>query len=110
MKGRLTDSVNAAKWSFPCDARANKHGALKSVMNPGNKWIPLAGPGDYEEVDSTKRPDRVSWPSVPAWSVPKGEAQENVREKILRKHSPGVGPGSYNLPSPFDMTRTQRLA
>merc|ERR1712224_358990 len=104
-KGALTDAARPSKWSFPQDSRTNKHGALKAVMNPDNKWIAKAGPGDYEEVDRTDNPSRVSWPSVPAWSVPKEAGREKQPKRIT-----GAGPGSYELPSLFDHSRTKRLA
>merc|ERR1719482_1671082 len=81
---------------------------MKGTVQPDNKWLGRMGPGDYEEVDKTERAHRVRWPSVPVWSVPKGDAQETVREK--QKSKTEIGPGSYELPSPFDMSRTKRLA
>merc|ERR1719158_1493885 len=96
--------MQSNKFSFPHDGRTNKHGALKAVMTPDNKWVPPAGPGDYNEIDCTHRAQRVRWPSSPAWSVPKGEDQMAVREKQTFR-GPSLGPGSYELPSPWDMSR-----
>lgn len=111
LKGYVTDSRKGTicKFGAMTDSRANRHGALKAIMQPDNKWLVPTGPGDYEEVDCTKRPVRFTRPSVPSWSIPKGEAQDAVREKQQARRGGNLGPGSYSLPSPFDMNRTQRL-
>lgn len=97
-KGGLTDSLSPVRISFIQDSRTDAHGSLKSITCPDNKEYNPSGPGDYEHLDGSEKPHRVHWPSVPSWTVPKGDAQETVRHR--RNFQGAPGPGYYDLSGP----------
>eukprot|EP00440_Ansanella_granifera_P031109 gb/GFBE01033783.1/.p1 GENE.gb/GFBE01033783.1/~~gb/GFBE01033783.1/.p1 ORF type:complete len:222 (+),score=42.00 gb/GFBE01033783.1/:1-666(+) len=106
-KGKLTDSMSAPQIGFGSESRVKKStGVMKGMYRPMNAYISPLGPGQYEAVDSLTHHHRASYPSSFAWSVPKGEAAESIREKKLQGLSPG--PGIYNLPSFFDDVDKQK--
>lgn len=104
-KGGLTDSLSPVRISFGLDSRTDAHGSLKAITCPDNKEYNPSGPGDYEHLDGSEKPHRVHWPSVPSWTVPKGESQEAVRHR--RNFQGFPGPGHYE-PSGPERTRGAR--
>mmetsp|Transcript_48819 Transcript_48819/g.79251 ORF Transcript_48819/g.79251 Transcript_48819/m.79251 type:complete len:223 (-) Transcript_48819:139-807(-) len=106
-KGGLTGSASAPRFSFGHDSRVDlPTGVMKGVIRPANNWINPLGPGQYNRIDGTERHNRVMWPSSQAWTVPKGESAQSIREKKGTGISPG--PGVYDLPSFFDDVGRQR--
>eukprot|EP00929_Paragymnodinium_shiwhaense_P017026 TRINITY_DN12588_c0_g1_i1.p1 TRINITY_DN12588_c0_g1~~TRINITY_DN12588_c0_g1_i1.p1 ORF type:complete len:223 (-),score=48.19 TRINITY_DN12588_c0_g1_i1:151-819(-) len=108
-KGVLSGSATVRHTDFNGQlVRTDKDGVLRGIRNPGNgtRWFNPTCPGQYEEIDCTGSAKRSCWPSAPAYSVEKGEAQETVRERKKTQSTPP--PGTYELPSKFDQIGKER--
>jgi len=107
-RGCLSKSKTAPRFSFGFEDRLDENGALKGITRPGNRLMNTTAPGSYAAIDGTEKPARVRWPSTPAFSVPRGEAQEAVRARRCASQTPG--PGMYDISSPFDTIRKKHEA
>mmetsp|Transcript_6537 Transcript_6537/g.16007 ORF Transcript_6537/g.16007 Transcript_6537/m.16007 type:complete len:316 (+) Transcript_6537:61-1008(+) len=95
--GHLTNASSPIKVSFQIDKKTDSDGVLKGVR--GLQPCTKLGPGQYGVafIDGTEVAQRVRHQSVPAYSIPRGPAQEKVREDQLTKQLAGGQPGLYKI-------------
>mmetsp|Transcript_71417 Transcript_71417/g.167302 ORF Transcript_71417/g.167302 Transcript_71417/m.167302 type:complete len:216 (-) Transcript_71417:49-696(-) len=105
-KGKLSASFSTPTFRFADESRVHKTtGVMKGIVGHRDRDLDTS-PGQYPLPDGVATFKRVQLPSSTAWSMPRGEAQEEVRERRLQGRAPP--PGSYTLPSFFDDVDRQR--
>ncbi|CAK9104602.1 Uncharacterized protein SCF082_LOCUS48797 [Durusdinium trenchii] len=106
LKGKLSSSGSCPNFTFAHESRVHKaSGLMRGLVGLHDKNIETC-PGQYSSCDELTRSRRVCMKSSSAWSMPKGAAQEAVREKRMQVRAPP--PGTYKLPSFFDEVDQQR--
>lgn len=106
LKGKLSPANSCPNFTFAHEPRVDQaSGMMKGLISAHDKNIETS-PGQYPSCDELTQSRRVCMPSSFAWSMPKGVAQEAVRERRMQTRAPP--PGTYKVPSFFDAVDQQR--